>query len=54
MKIARLGMGLDPVIARGAAKLALSKPGLDPDARTEAEGILAQIPPARPAATAFG
>jgi membrane associated rhomboid family serine protease len=54
MKIARLGMGLDPVIARGAAKLALSKPGLDPVAKTEAEGILAQIPPAGPAARAFG
>jgi tetratricopeptide (TPR) repeat protein len=54
LKIAQLSKGLDVVIARGAARLALSKPGLDREAKARAEQILAELPPASPAAVAFG
>jgi membrane associated rhomboid family serine protease len=54
LKIARLSQGLDLTVARGAAKLALSKPGLDPDSRTSAEQILAELPPPTPAPPALG
>jgi membrane associated rhomboid family serine protease len=43
LKIAMLGQGLDLTIARGAARLALSKPALDPDTRAHAEQILAEL-----------
>jgi membrane associated rhomboid family serine protease len=54
LKIARLSRSLDLTVSRGAAKLALSKPGLDPDSRASAERILAELPPPTAAPPAFG
>jgi membrane associated rhomboid family serine protease len=44
LKIALLGRQMDATLARGAARLALAKPGLDRDARAEAERILTESP----------
>jgi membrane associated rhomboid family serine protease len=44
LKIALLGRGKDETLARGAARLALAKPGLDKYGRAEAERILTGRP----------
>jgi membrane associated rhomboid family serine protease len=44
LKIAIMGRGKDDTLARGAARLALSKPGLDKDGKAEAERILTEKP----------
>jgi membrane associated rhomboid family serine protease len=44
LKIAQMGQGRDDTLARGAARLALAKPGLDKHGRAEAERILTGLP----------
>jgi tetratricopeptide (TPR) repeat protein len=44
LNIALMGRGRDDTLARGAARLALAKPGLDRDGRAEAERIITERP----------
>jgi membrane associated rhomboid family serine protease len=43
LKIAQAGKHLDAQLARGAVKLALSRPGLDPAVRAQAERLLEEL-----------
>jgi len=45
LKIARLARELDPQLARGAVRIALAHPGLDPEERARAEELLASLTP---------
>jgi membrane associated rhomboid family serine protease len=47
LKIAGLARDLDAQLARGALRIALSDPGLDPSERACAEALLAELSPAR-------
>jgi len=43
LKIALLARELDPALARGAVRIALAHPGLDPASRAQAEELLAEL-----------